>query len=366
LLDKIIAHIDGGSRGNPGPAAAGFVLADSNGVQLQAKAFFLGRTTNNVAEYTGLVKALEAAKQIGAEQLMLFSDSELLVRQINGQYKVKSELIRPFFRQAISLLGEFKNWKVRHITREKNKEADKLVNQALNLGADIENEPELSVQNQKPCPRVSRHKSGQRAIRLGMLISGGGTTLMNILEYIKASRLNAEVAVVISSRSTVAGVERAEKAGLVVKIIRKKDYSNIDEFSERIEDELVAANVDLVVQGGWLCLWKIPDRYENRVMNIHPALLPSFGGQGMWGHHVHEAVLKAGCKISGCTVHFCTNEYDKGPIIVQQTCPVKDGDSPDSLAARVFEQECIAYPQAIDLFAEGRISVQDGVVKVKS
>ncbi len=353
MSDKIIAHIDGASRGNPGPAAAGFTLADSAGTQLQAKAFFLGRATNNIAEYTSLVKALEAAKQIGTEQLVVFSDSELLVRQINGQYKVKSEQIRPLFRQAVNLLGEFKNWKVRHIPREKNKEADRLVNQALNLGHDIEVEREPATQNQKP-------------IRLGVLISGGGTTLINILEHIKQGRLNAEVALVISSRSTVAGVERANNAGLDVKIVRKKDHPDIDEFSKRIEDELAAANVDLVVQGGWLCLWKIPDRYENRVMNIHPALLPSFGGQGMWGHHVHEAVLKAGCKISGCTVHFCTNEYDKGPIIVQRACQVKDDDTPEILAARVFEQECIAYPQAIRLFAEGKLLVQDSVVKVKS
>jgi len=350
--NEIIAYIDGASRGNPGPAAAGFTLADSAGTQLQAKAFFLGQATNNVAEYTSFVKALEAAKQIGAEQLMVFSDSELLVRQINGQYKVRSEQIRPLFRQAVNLLGEFKTWKVRHIAREKNKEADKLVNQALNLGTDIENEPKLATKNQKP-------------IRLGVLISGGGTTLLNILEYIKQGRLNAEVALVISSRSTVAGIERAKSAGLDVKIIRKKDHSDIDEFSKRIEDELFAANVDLIVQGGWLCLWKIPDRYENRVMNIHPALLPSFGGQGMWGHHVHEAVLKTGCKVSGCTVHFCTNEYDKGPIIVQRACQVKDDDTSDTLAARVFEQECIAYPQAIRLFAEGKLLVQNGVVKVK-
>ncbi|NQT00951.1 MAG: phosphoribosylglycinamide formyltransferase [Planctomycetes bacterium] len=217
----------------------------------------------------------------------------------------------------------------------------------------MECEPEPVPQNQK-------------AIRLGVLISGGGTTLINILEYIKQGKLNAEVGIVISSRSTVAGVKRAKKAGLDVKIIRRKDHPDIDEFSKRIEEELVAANVDLIIQGGWLCLWKIPDRYENRVMNIHPALLPSFGGQGMWGHHVHEAVLKSGCKISGCTVHFCTNEYDKGPIIVQRNCQVKGDDTPDTLAARVFEQECIAYPQAISLFAGGEIQIQNGVVKVKS
>jgi len=350
---QVIAYIDGGSRGNPGPAAAGFILTEPDGAQLLSKALFLGQTTNNVAEYTAVCKALEAAKQLGAKNITVFSDSELLVKQLNGQYKVKSEQIRPLFRQAVNLLNEFENSKVEYITREKNKEADELVNKALNLQQDVEDKQMTAVLNKKPT-------------RLGVLISGGGTTLMNILKYIQQGKLNAEVAVVISSRSTVAGVEKAKNAGLNVKIIQTKDYPDIDRFSKRIEEELVAANVELVIQGGWLCLWKIPARYENRVMNIHPALLPSFGGQGMWGHHVHEAVLAAGCKVSGCTVHFCTNEYDKGPTIVQRSCPVKDDDTPEILAARVFEQECIAYPQAIKLFAEGKLLVQNGKVKIKA
>jgi len=350
---EIVAHIDGASRGNPGPAAAGFILKDPAGNQIQAKAFFLGQATNNVAEYTGIVKALEAIKQLGAKQLIVYSDSQLLVKQLNGEYKLKSEQIRPFFRQATDLLSELENWKVQHIPREKNKEADKLVNQALNLEGDID----LKTEQKRGMRDERRETKDDKPVRLGVLISGGGTTLMNILEYIKDGRLNAEVAVVISSRSTAAGVEKAKNAGLQVKIIRKKDYPDIDEFSKHIEEELAAANIDLVIQGGWLCLWKIPQRYENRVMNIHPALLPSFGGEGMWGHYVHEAVLEAGCKISGCTVHFCTNEYDKGPIIVQRACEVKDNDTPDTLAARVFREECIAYPQAIRLFAEGRIVV---------
>jgi phosphoribosylglycinamide formyltransferase-1 len=358
----VIAYIDGASRGNPGPAAAGFILTDSTGNRLSAKAFFLGQTTNNIAEYTALIKALEAVEEIGAKNLTVFSDSELLVRQINGTYKVKSDQIRPLFQQATDLLAQFKGYEVQHIVREKNKQADKLVNQALNLERDIQ-EPDNS--KLKPVPsRVEGIKNLKQGIRLGVLISGGGTTLMNILECIKRGELNAEVAVVISSRSTVAGVQKAKNAGLNVKIIRKKDYPNIDEFSTRIEEELVAANVDLVVQGGWLCLWKIPKRYENRVMNIHPALLPSFGGQGMWGHHVHEAVLAEGCKVSGCTVHFCGNEYDKGPIIVQRACEVKDNDTPETLAARVFQQECTAYPLAIKLFAEGKIQVQNGKARI--
>jgi len=359
---EVIAYVDGASRGNPGPASAGFILTDSAGNQLSAKAFFLGQTTNNIAEYTALVRALEAAKGIGAERLTVFSDSELLVRQINGIYKVKSDQIRPLFQQATDLLAQFEGYEVQHIVREKNKKADKLVNQALNLERDIQ-EPENS--KLKPVPsRVEGIQNLKPRIRLGVLISGGGTTLMNILEYIKRGELNAEVAVVISSRSTVAGVEKAKNAGLDVKIIRKKDYPNIEKFSERIGEHLVTANVDLVVQGGWLCLWKISKRYENRVMNIHPALLPSFGGQGMWGHHVHEAVLAEGCKVSGCTVHFCSNEYDRGPIIIQRACEVKDDDTPETLAVRVFQQECIAYPLAIKLFAEGKIQVQNGKTRI--
>jgi phosphoribosylglycinamide formyltransferase-1 len=352
LSEELAVYIDGGSRGNPGPAAAAFILEEPPETQLEAKAYFLGKATNNVAEYTGIVKALEAAKQIGAKRLKIFSDSQLLVKQINGEYRVKSDQIRPLYQKALNLLNQFESWKVQYVTREKNKQADRLVNKALNLEQDIQE-------------RCQQHKAvAKKPIRLGVLISGGGTTLMNILEHINMGKLNAKVAVVISSRSTVAGVEKATAAGLDVKIIRKRDLPSIGEFSKRIEQELVAANVDLVVQGGWLCLWKIPPRYENRVMNIHPALLPSFGGQGMWGHHVHEAVLAAGCKVSGCTVHFCTNEYDKGPIIVQRGCKVKEDDTPETLAARVFERECIAYPQAIALFAEGKIRVQNGKVKI--
>lgn len=352
MPDKIIAHIDGGSRGNPGPAAAGFTLTDAAGTQLLAKGLVLGRTTNNVAEYTGLVKAIEAASQIGADQLVVFSDSELLVRQINGQYKVKSKLLKPFYEQAVSLLEGFESWQVRHVRRENNVEADALVNQAMDAGHDVEIKCQPAAQKKKPA-------------RLGVLISGGGTTLMNILEHINQGKLNAEVAVVISSLPKAGGVAKAKNAGLDVKIVRKKDHADIEQFSGHVEAELVAADVDLVIQAGWLCLWRIPARFENRVMNIHPALLPSFGGQGMWGHHVHEAVLEAGCKISGCTVHFCTNEYDKGPIIVQLACEARSDDTADTLAARVFEQECIAYPQAIKSFAEDRLSVRNGIAVIE-
>jgi formyltetrahydrofolate-dependent phosphoribosylglycinamide formyltransferase len=351
-IEYLTIYTDGASRGNPGPAAAAFVLTDSHGKELAAKGIYLGETTNNVAEYAGLVRALEAAKPMSPKQLCVYSDSELVVKQINGQYKVKSEQIRPLYQQVMSLLESFGCHQVKHIPRGKNSRADNLCNRALDRQQDVQ-------------PMAEPSTAGQKHLRLGALISGGGRTLLNILECIEKGELNAEVPVVISSRSTVKGVERGRNAGLEVKIIRTKDYPDVDEFSKRIEDELTAADVDLVVQGGWLCLWKIPERYINRVMNIHPALLPSFGGRGMWGHHVHEAVLVAGCKVSGCTVHFCTNEYDKGPIIVQRTCPVEEGDTADTLADRVFEQECIAYPQAIKLFAEDRITVEQDKVKIK-
>jgi phosphoribosylglycinamide formyltransferase-1 len=211
------------------------------------------------------------------------------------------------------------------------------------------------------------NETGDRSggpLRLGVLLSGGGRTLLNILDEIKAGRLEAEVAVVIASRDCK-GVERSRAAGLDVEIVPYKQMPDVETYTARLCDLLDAAEVDLVCQAGFLSLWRIPERYEGRVMNIHPALLPSFGGKGMWGHHVHEAVLARGCKVSGCTVHFVTNEYDAGPIIVQRCVPVLEGDMPDELAARVFEQECKAYPEAIRLFGEGRLRIEGGAVRIR-
>ncbi len=349
---RVIAHTDGGSRGNPGPAAAGIALHDTKGRILVSKGFYLGQATNNVAEYTGIIKALEAAGDLKASSIEIFSDSELLVKQINGKYKVRSANIKPLYDEACTLLAQFANWEVSHVYRSDNKEADAVVNQALDLRQDVVNQGTLAQEDQAP------------PLRVGALISGGGRTILNILEYINQGKLNAQIPLVISSRATVSGVERLRRAGLDVQITRKKDYPDVRQFSRALEEQLVAADIDLIIQGGWLCLWKIPTCYVNRVMNIHPALLPSFGGQGMWGHHVHKAVLKAGCKVSGCTVHYCTDEYDRGPIIAQRTCPVADDDTPDTLADRVFEQECLAFPEAIGLFAENRLELRNNVIKI--
>jgi len=201
-------------------------------------------------------------------------------------------------------------------------------------------------------------------LRLGVLISGGGRTLLNLHELIRAGRLPCEVAVVIASRDCK-GVERARSAGMDVHVVPYKQMRDITTYSARLAELLDAAKVGLVIQAGFLSLWRIPPQYDGRVMNIHPALLPGFGGHGMFGHHVHEAVLAAGCKVSGCTVHFVTNEYDKGPIIIQRAVEVVEGDDADSLAARVFEQECLAYPAAIGLFAAGRLSIEGNTVRIR-
>lgn len=353
LQDRITIYTDGASRGNPGPSAGAFVLADEKGRVIEGKAFFLGETTNNVAEYTGMARALDAAKKLEAKSLQIFSDSELMVRQINGQYKVKSDKLKDLFAECMAILSGFESWQIKHIRRDKNQQADELANKAIDAKTNI----------------ALKGKTGStvqtKPARLGILLSGGGRTMVNIQKHIDTGSINAEIVVVISSLSTVHGVELAKKMGLKLEIVRKKDFADVERFSDRIAEVLRANKVDLVVQAGWLCMWKIPDGYENRVMNIHPALLPSFGGQGMWGHHVHDAVLKAGCRVTGCTVHFCTDEYDVGPIILQRTCEVKDDDDAETLAERVFQQECIAYPEAIDLFAENRIIVKDRIVKLK-
>ncbi|MBN1941981.1 MAG: phosphoribosylglycinamide formyltransferase [Phycisphaerae bacterium] len=201
-----------------------------------------------------------------------------------------------------------------------------------------------------------------KKLRLGVLLSGGGRTLVNLLQ---APNLPAEVAVVIASRPC-GGVQKAEDAGLDVHLVPYRDFGpdRLEEYSRRITGRLDAAGVDLVILAGFLSMWIIPPHYAGRVMNIHPALLPNFGGRGMFGRHVHEAVLAAKCKESGCTVHFVTNDYDDGPVILQKTVPVYDTDGPDDLAARVFEQECLAYPEAIRLFAEGRLTVDGKIVRI--
>jgi formyltetrahydrofolate-dependent phosphoribosylglycinamide formyltransferase len=192
---------------------------------------------------------------------------------------------------------------------------------------------------------------------IAVLISGGGTTLQNFIDLIEDGELPARIVQVISSRSDAFGVERAQKAGLPVAVVNRKEAASAEIFSQRIFELCRASQAELVCMAGFLHLLPVPDDFALRVMNIHPALLPSFGGHGMYGQRVHESVLAFGAKVSGCTVHFADNEYDHGPIIIQRTIPVLDEDTPETLAFRVFEQECIAYPEAIRLFSAAKLKV---------
>jgi phosphoribosylglycinamide formyltransferase-1 len=201
-------------------------------------------------------------------------------------------------------------------------------------------------------------------IRLAVLLSGGGTTLENIFTKIEEGSLDAEVAVVIATRPDAYGLERARNHGVEAVVVERKAFKNAASFSDALNAKLDEIGVDLVCLAGFMVMWKMSDRYLGRVMNIHPALIPAFCGKGYYGHFVHEAVLTCGAKVSGCTVHFADREYDRGPIIVQKTAPVLDDDTPDTLAARVFEKECEAYPEAIQLFAEGRLKIEGRRVRI--
>lgn len=190
-------------------------------------------------------------------------------------------------------------------------------------------------------------------LRLAVLISGGGTTLRNLLAHIAAGRLDARVLVVVSSNPTAGGLAFAAEAGIPAHVVERRNYATVEEYGEAVFAPCRAAGVDLVAMGGFLKLVKIPPDFRGRVVNIHPALLPAFGGQGFFGLRVHQAVIDSGATVSGCTVHFVDDEYDHGPIILQRQVPVLPDDTAQTLAARVFEAECDAYPEALRLYAAG-------------
>ncbi len=198
---------------------------------------------------------------------------------------------------------------------------------------------------------------------IAVLISGGGTTLKNLLEYAGRGGLDAQIKLVISSSSNAGGLKFAEDAGIPTQVIPwKRDWQ---QPSEELFAACRAAGVELVVCGGFLKRLAIPADFENRVMNIHPSLIPAFCGAGYYGGRVHQSAIDYGVKISGCTVHFVDNEYDHGPIILQRTTPVLPGDTPQQLAARIFTEECQAYPAAINLYARGAIEVQGRQVTLR-
>ena len=184
-------------------------------------------------------------------------------------------------------------------------------------------------------------------LRLAIMVSGGGTTMQNLAEVIARGELNAQIVCCIASNSACFAIERAKKLNIPVEVISRKESGSLEAFSEKITAALIKYKADLALMAGFLSLWRIPPEYAGKVLNIHPALLPKFGGKGMHGEHVHAEVLAAGEAESGCTVHYADNEYDHGPIILQRRVRVLPGDTAETLAKRVFSAECEAYPDAI-------------------
>ncbi len=204
----------------------------------------------------------------------------------------------------------------------------------------------------------------RKPLPIAVLISGTGRTLQNINQLVDAGKLDVDVRLVIASTSKATGVQFAAEADATSQVLVRKNFDSDEAYSEVIFAACREAGAELVVLAGWLKLLVVPDDYLNRVVNIHPGLIPSFCGKGYYGHHVHQSAIDYGVKLSGCTVHFVDNEYDHGPVILQQAVPVSHEDTADALAARVFEAEREAFPEAIQLIAEGRVEVDGRVVRV--
>ena len=206
-------------------------------------------------------------------------------------------------------------------------------------------------------------------LRVGVMVSGGGTNLQAILDAVDSGKITgAEIAVVISNNPGAYALERAKKAGIEAITLRRKDYPDVDTYSQALIDALQERGVDLVVLAGFLTITgdNFVEAFRNRIINVHPALLPAFGGKGYYGLHVHEAVLARGVKVTGATVHFVNEVCDGGPIILQKAVAVKEGDTPETLQRRVMEEaEWILLPKAVSLFCAGKLSVEDGVVHIQ-
>lgn len=204
---------------------------------------------------------------------------------------------------------------------------------------------------------------GARKLRIAVLLSGSGTSLENLFERIDAG-LPAEVVCVIASKKGAFGLERAEKRGVPAIAVPRRDHPNVSTFNDALHEILDRVEPDLICLLGFLSPFELRGRYEGRVLNVHPALIPAFSGQGFYGRHVHEAVLEAGVKLTGATVHFASDAYDEGPIILQGTVPVENDDSVESLAARVQALERELVPEAIRLIAEGRVRIEAGRTRI--
>lgn len=205
--------------------------------------------------------------------------------------------------------------------------------------------------------------------RIAVLVSGGGTNLQSLIDSEKKGMFGgSKIVLVVASKGGVYALERAAAAGIKSVVLAKKDYSSVADYSKALTDLLTGENIDLVVLAGFLTIIdeQVYNAFPNRIINIHPALIPSFCGKGYYGLHVHEAALAKGVKVSGATVHFVTPECDAGPIIIQKTVDVMEDDTPEILQKRIMEQcEWKILPEAVKLFCEDRLTVKDNKVYIK-
>ena len=205
--------------------------------------------------------------------------------------------------------------------------------------------------------------------RIAVLVSGGGTNLQALIDAQARGELGGgEIAAVISSKAGAYALERAAKAGIPGHVLPRKEFESNQAMTVALVDMLKDLDIDLVVLAGCMIIFtqELVDAYPNAIMNVHPALIPSFCGKGFYGLHVHEEALKYGVKLSGATVHFVSEECDGGPIIAQKAVAIEEGDTPETLQKRIMEQaEWKLLPQAVSLFCQGRLSVEGRIVKIK-
>lgn len=205
--------------------------------------------------------------------------------------------------------------------------------------------------------------------RIAVLVSGGGTNLQALIDAEKRAELgNGKISLVLASKSDVYALERAQKNGIPSAVLSRKDFPDIAAYSRALADRLVSEGIDLVVLAGFLTIIdeQVYEAFPNRILNVHPALIPSFCGKGYYGLRVHEAALEKGVKVSGATVHIVTPECDAGPIVLQKAVAVLEGDTPEILQKRIMEEaEWKILPEAVRLFCDGRITVEDQRVHIK-
>ena len=209
----------------------------------------------------------------------------------------------------------------------------------------------------------------EKMTKIAVLVSGGGTNLQALIDAEARGELGCgKISLVIASKPGVYALERAKNHGIESTVLSRKDYDGIAAYSRALADTMIAAGIELVVLAGFLTIIdeQVYNAFPNRILNVHPALIPSFSGKGFYGLHVHEAALEKGVKVSGATVHIVTPECDAGPIVLQKAVEVKEGDTPETLQRRIMEEaEWKILPKAVRLFCDGRISVEDNHVKIK-